>query len=209
MSGPARRTVRRRCAPGAALALAVGLLATGACGVPTGGDPDPIPAADVPAALASTPAAGNSDTAPPAAGQPRVHLVDDRDVLVPRSRTVDGAVAEQLTALLDDLAGGPSAVEREQGLTTAVPAQTRLTLRELTDGTATVELAGGNDTATGQQSRRAVAQVVLTATSLPGVQEVVLVQDGAPVEAPLPSGELTTRPLTAADYADYLTAAPS
>ncbi len=210
MTRPSPHAVRYGSGPVVAAVVALVLLWTGACGVPTGGAPEPIAAEDVPAALSPTPpSAGAPDAPPPAAGQPRVFLVDDQDVLVPRSRTVEGDVREQLAELLDDLASGPSAGEREERLTTAVPAQTRLTLRELTDGTATVELAGGNDTATGEQSRRAVAQVVLTATSLPAVDEVLLVQDGAPVEAPLPSGELTTDPLTAADYEGYLTAPPS
>jgi len=58
----------------------------------------------------------------------------------------------------------------------------------------------------GGASRRAVAQLVLTATSLQGVDAVRLTIGGDPVEAPLPTGELTSAPLTAADYAVFLTA---
>lgn len=195
----------------AALTLALVLLgaATG-CGVPTGGPPETIPPADVPAALSSAPAATTPPaTAPPAVGQPAVYLLDGEDVLVPRSRPVGGDVRDQVAELLDELAAGPSAAERDEGLTTAVPAQARLDLAQLSEGTATVELSSGSDAATGQESRRVVAQIVLTATSLPGVDSVLLSQDGAPVEAPLPDGELTTRPLTAADYAGFRTASPS
>ena len=53
-------------------------------------------------------------------------------------------------------------------------------------------------------SRLAVAQLVLTATSVSGVDGVLLTLDGQPVEAPLPSGELTTGVLTGADYAALL-----
>ncbi|HZB21324.1 MAG TPA: GerMN domain-containing protein, partial [Blastococcus sp.] len=59
----------------------------------------------------------------------------------------------------------------------------------------------------GAAGRRAVAQLVLTATSLQGVDAVQLTIGGEPVEAPLPTGELTSAPLTAADYAVFLTAA--
>ena len=54
-----------------------------------------------------------------------------------------------------------------------------------------------------------MAQVVLTATSLPGVDAVRLTFAGNPVEAPLPSGELTSGALTAADYATFLTGSPA
>jgi spore germination protein GerM len=53
-----------------------------------------------------------------------------------------------------------------------------------------------------------MAQIVLTATSLEGIGSVLLTRDGAPVEAPLPSGELTSEPLTSAEYAGLLTAPP-
>jgi spore germination protein GerM len=54
-----------------------------------------------------------------------------------------------------------------------------------------------------------VGQIVLTATSLPGVRGVRLTLDGEPLEAPLPSGELTSAPLTAEDYAALLSSPPS
>ena len=76
---------------------------------------------------------------------------------------------------------------------------------ELSDGTVTIDLGGDAEAPAGQESRRAVAQIVLTATSLPEVEEVLLTRDGEPVDAPLPSGELTSQPLSAADYEPLLT----
>lgn len=181
---------------------------TGACGVPTGGDPEAIPAAEIPAELTSRPPAATSGAAEQTAGQPVVYLVDPADVLVPRGRPVEGDARDQLDDLLDSLAAGPTAAERADGLATALSAQAGLAVGDLSGGTATVELTGVTDTVTGQQSRRAVAQVVLTVTSLPAVQRVLLTQDGDAVEAPLPSGELTSRPLTATDYGEYLTPPP-
>jgi hypothetical protein len=46
----------------------------------------------------------------------------------------------------------------------------------------------------------AVAQVVLTVTSVPGVDSVLVTRDGAPVELPLPGGALTSGPVTGRDY---------
>ena len=59
------------------------------------------------------------------------------------------------------------------------------------------------------QSRLAVAQIVLTATSLPEIRAVLLTSDGDLLEAPLPSGELTTAPLQAEDFDPLLVAPPT
>ncbi|MGY1808680.1 GerMN domain-containing protein [Blastococcus sp. SYSU D00669] len=180
------------------------------CGVPTGGAPEAIPASDVPYGLvdpAPTTAAPTSSA--PRADQPRVYLVGPDDVLVASGRDVDGTTTrERLADLLAQLADGPTAGERDDALTTALPPGLRLTVTGADDGTVTVDLAGAGDAPSGQQSRRAVGQVVLTATSLPEVRAVLLTLDGEPLEAPLPSGELTSAPLTADDYAPLATAPP-
>jgi hypothetical protein len=77
----------------------------------------------------------------------------------------------------------------------------------LEDRVATVELSGESPDAVPERLPLAVAQVVLTATSLPSVEAVLLTRDGVPVEAPLPGGELSDRPLREGDYAGLL--APS
>jgi hypothetical protein len=181
------------------------------CGVPTGGEPEAIPLSDVPFGLtepaSSTPAPASS---PPRADQPRVHLVGPDDVLVPTGRDVPGATTHaRLTDLLGQLAAGPTAGERNDGLTTALPPGARLTVAALEAGTVTIDLAGAGDAPSGQQSRLAVGQIVLTATSLPEVQAVQLTLAGEPLETPLPSGELTSAPVDGADYETLLVAPPS
>lgn len=47
---------------------------------------------------------------------------------------------------------------------------------------------------------------MLTVTALPGNRQALLTRDGKPLEAVLPSGELTGEPVTADDYRE-LTAA--
>lgn len=173
------------------------------CGVPTGGAAETIPASDVPYGLASPAPTSPAPAGPvPVVAPGRVYLVDAADGLVPRPREVDGATAEErLGALLDALAAGPTAEERDRQLSTALPPEVQLSVVELTGGTATVDITGAPEAPAGQASRRAVAQVVLSATSVPGIEAVVLTWDGERVEAPLPSGELTAEPLTRADYA--------
>jgi hypothetical protein len=183
-------------------ALVAVLLALAGCGVPTGGPPTAVPDSEVPYGLLSQsppPPAAGSDA--PGVGEPGVYLLQGTDRVVARVRQLpDRPVEEQLQLLLDDLAAGPAGEEEAEGLTTALAPDVDLTLASLTGGTATVDAVGAADVPIGRETRVAVAQVVLTATSLPGVSSVRLLVDGAPVAAPLPSGRLTDEPLTAADY---------
>lgn len=182
------------------------LLVLAGCGVPTGGAPTTIAPSDVPYGLAVPSATATpTPTAPPVSERSRVFLVGE-DRLVPRGRELAGVGSQQrLGQLLTALADGPTAQERDERLSTALPPDVRLSVGDIAEGTATVDIAGPVDAQSGWSSRRAVAQIVLTATSVPGIDAVRLTLAGEPVEAPLPGGELTTRPLTAIDYAVFVT----
>ena len=179
-----------------------------ACGVPTGGTPTTIAASDVPYGLAApSPTPRAAPSSDPEVEPSRIFLVDDDDALVARPRDTNASSRrERLEFLLTTLAEGPTGTERNEQLSTALPPEARLTLAELSDGAATIDIDGPAEAPSGWASRRAVAQIVLTATSVPGVDAVRLTLSGEPVEAPLPSGELTSEPLTAADYAALLVA---
>jgi hypothetical protein len=192
--------------PGAAVGRLVLALACGAlagCGVPTGDAPQRIPASDVPYGLASpAPPTAAPFSAVPAAGDPRVYLVTGWDLLVARGRDVTGpSLEDRLGKLLADLAVGPTRQELAEQLSTALRPEVRLAVEAVENGVATISIAGTEGGQSTGESRRAVAQIVLTATSLPGIDAVRLSAGGEVVEAPLPSGELTSRPLTADDYA--------
>ncbi|MGY1709220.1 GerMN domain-containing protein [Geodermatophilus sp. SYSU D00758] len=196
----------RRGGPGAVLPAALVLLLAG-CGVPTGEPAEPIPASEVPFGLATPTTEPAPSTSPtPAPGVPEVYLLAAEDQLVPRGREVlAGALPDRLESVLDELAEGPTSTERDAQLSTALPPEVELDVVEVSDGTATIDLSGSEQVPSGAAGRRAVAQVVLTATSVAGISAVVLTVDGARVEAPLPSGELTAEPLTEADYTEFLT----
>ena len=198
-----------RRAAGAAVLAALALV--GACGVPTGGTPTTIPASDIPYGLAApSPTPSASASVVPQLDPSRVFLVGKGDVLVARSREIEGATREErLEQLLAALADGPSEVERSEELSTELSPEVRLSLVELSDGAVTIDIDGPAEAPSGGASRRAVGQIVLTATSVPGVDTVRLTLAGEPVEAPLPSNEVTSRPLTAADYAPLLVAEAS
>jgi hypothetical protein len=192
------------------LALAAAAALAG-CGVPTGGAPDRIAASDIPYELASPSSGAPVATSSPARDdRPRVYLVNTDNVLVPSGRDVSGATTrERLDDLLGQLAAGPTSGEREDKLTTALPPRISLSVTSLDGGTATIDFSATSTSPAGEATRRAVGQIVLTATSLPGVTAVLLTHDGEQLEAPLLSGELTTAPLTTADYDRLLVAPPS
>lgn len=190
-----------------AIVLGLALMVAG-CGVPTGGEPQAIPSSEVPYGLADpSPSPTAPSTAVPVEAPSQIFLLSAEEVLVGVPREVGGtSVGERLTDLLAQLEAGPSAAEREEQLSTLLPPEVRLTLTDLADRTATIDLGVPTGAPSGAAGRRAVAQLVLTATSLQGVDAVQLTIGGDPVEAPLPTGELTSAPLLAADYAVLLTA---
>ncbi|WP_432573242.1 GerMN domain-containing protein [Kineococcus sp. SYSU DK005] len=200
--------------PAALLAAALGaaLLAAG-CGVPTG-EVRRVDAAQVPPELLETTGqpSGGSPTTGTAPG-PQVYFLDTEQVLVPVAAggeapagSGDGAggADERLAALLGRLAAGPGEGERADGLASALGPEVRLRVDGLTGGTARIEVSGLSDNLAADRLPLAVGQVVLTATSAPGIGAVQLVRDGEVLEVPLPGGERTAAPLGAGDYAPLL-----
>ena len=180
----------------------------GGCGVPAGGEPQAIPSSEVPYGLADpSPSPTGPSTPVPVETPSQIFLLSAQELLVGVPREVEGSsVRERLADLLAELEAGPTDVERTQQLSTLLTPEVRLSLTDLADHTATIDIGLPTGAPSGAASRRAVAQLVLTATSLRGVDAVALTIGGDPVEAPLPTGELTSAPLTAADYAVFLTA---
>ncbi|MFI7587428.1 GerMN domain-containing protein [Spongisporangium articulatum] len=202
-----RRVVARRLAPVAVV------VAVAACGVPTGGTSTVAATARVPYGLLNTaaPDAGAvTSLAPAAARRTRIALVagDGRIRMVPRARPVDASVST-VQSLLDQLAAGPSDEERRTGLGSALPTGVRLQAGGPRSGILTVDLSEGTPVQAADRLAVAVGQIVLTVTAVPGVRAVRLQRRGQPVDAPLPSGALTTRELVAADYQTLLDDPPS
>jgi spore germination protein GerM len=153
-------------------------------------------------------------TAPPApprtaTTRPFVYFLHDQDVVaVEASGVPQGELDLAVGAVLEELSRGPSERDRAAGLTTALGPDTELRLAGLDQGLAQVDVAAGDQVPAPARVPLAVAQVVMTVTSVPGVDSVRLTRDGAPVELPLPGGALTDQPVRASDYAS-LVAVPS
>lgn len=192
----------RRWPPALGLAACLVAAATllGSCGVPTGGGAQSISRSAVPFGLLSP-----STTTPPGG-------------------TVSGSVAVQiyfvngghlagvarlvrppatLQRAIDALLQGPSDNEISAGITTGISSQTVALSTATSAGLATLNLSSEFGQATGQQQVLAVAQLVFTATAVPGVAAVTIELDGNPIQVPVGNGSLTQpgTPLTRADFA--------
>jgi spore germination protein GerM len=169
-------------------------LAVLACGVAT--DPEPVPFDDeVKAAVAA------ALTPPPTASPVESgRLVDlyfiAGERLVALTRTVRDDPAAVVKALID----GPGATAVNLDLRTAIPPATRVRAVLVTDGTARVDLSADFTAVGGQEEIFAVAQIVVTLTTLPEVDGVIFAIDGADVAVPTGDGSVVDSPLTPRDY---------
>ena len=204
-AGMRRRLRVRRCGTAVAALLLVTVL--GACGLPRGGAVTSVPDDKVPYGLLSpTPTATQATGFPETAAT--VYLVDDEQHLLPVAAQVANAPLRPLVqTLLNRLAAGPTDRERARGLLTDLAPGSTLTLRSLTDGTATIQLQTQVQDPSPGRFPIAIGQVVLTATSVVGVDRVVLLQDdGSAANVPVPpDGDVTTAPLVASNYTSVLT----
>jgi len=196
----------------AALAIAAVLAGAAGCGVPGNGSTRAIAPDDVPKRLlqprANMPLPSPSPVGP-IVTVPRVFFLNADDQLVATPLPVEPAgVTPVEGAVLAALAAGPTEEQRARGLASALGPEVGLRLVEVLDGTARVEVAPSSRSPAADRLPLAVGQVVLSVTSVDGVDRVLLTHGGRPVEAPLPGGAQTSSPLVAADYASLVAAIP-
>jgi spore germination protein GerM len=186
---------RRRFATVCLAALAVAGV-TG-CGVGAQSDPRAIDASDVPFGLAER--ANTPTTRPEPSSHPFVVFLVADDHLRPVVRGARSAP----TALeqLRQLTRGPTPAESEAGLRTLLTPDVTIDDVRVVDGVATIELSGvGSAQPSGRERALAIAQMVYTATAIPGVDRVRFEVDGEPAEVPRGDGTLTGRPVDRGDY---------
>ncbi|HEY2831468.1 MAG TPA: GerMN domain-containing protein [Sporichthyaceae bacterium] len=174
------------------------------CGLGRGNvvDIDPM---SLPQRLVGSSTPSPTNTAEPARATGDVYFSSD-EVLVQAMRTLNAAPGQPaLQELLDDLSAGPDGRDRERGYSSALPPATRLRVTSLQGDVAIVDLAVDQPP---PDQTTAIAQIVLTTTSLPGVRRVRLTFNGKPINAPLANGAQTNRLLTRGDYEAMLIARP-
>ena len=199
----AARGRRRATAALVALALAATAL-LGGCGVGENDEPHVIAADELPPGLAGeTPTTSTSVASPTVQAVTVYYLVQQGDVvrLVGVTREVERAdrARDRLAAVLTP----PSAEEAATGVLTSIPADTALLETELdeSDGELTIDLSRSLFDVQGQELRNAFAQLVWTATELPGVRLVRFRVDGEEFRAPDGAGVEQPGAVTRADYA--------
>ena len=192
--------------------LAVALLA--GCGVPATGEPQVLSSTNVPYNLLRSPTATATPITSTTPGEAPTHVdqfagqvafvMDDRSgqkVVLERRWVRAGASTDVAQDLLTQLQAGPTVAEHTKGRGSAIPTGTGLVAQSVADGLVTIELTGENPVQAPDRLPLAVAQIVLTATSQPGVERVLLTRDGAPINPPLPNGTLTSgKQLPRLDY---------
>lgn len=182
-------------------------LAVAGCGLPQNGTTRTIARGDVPYRLLDPPGQGAPSSSPPgpSATTPQLFFVNRDDLLVAQPQPVNASgVAPVVTALLSALAAGPTRTQRQRGLATALGPDVTLELLGVRNRSARIALVPVGRPPDAERLPLAVGQVVLTATSVEGVDSVVIVQNKETLELPLPGGERTSDPVTAQDYATLL-----
>lgn len=182
----------------------LGLVLAG-CGMPPPGTSATIPPTQLPYGLDQQTARPTAVAPLPTLEQgPAVWLVRE-DALVPVAAPRVGADSPEpktmADALIAQLANGPTETELGAGYRSALSPTTTLRVLRIEKGVARVDLNVG-DTGLGGASQLPLAagQIVLTLTSVPEVDAVQFRHRDSPISVPLPSGVLTTRPMTEADY---------
>ncbi|MGH9065854.1 MAG: GerMN domain-containing protein [Acidimicrobiales bacterium] len=182
-----------------ALALLLGL-SLAACGIPADATAHRIPAKQVPFGLLQ-PAA--SRATPETIGGPTealvyIYLVGTSQHLVQVNRFVAKPVTvdEVVKALL----AGPNGTETTNGISSAVSDRAVLRSAKVSYlGVANLDLTLPNQL-TGSNQTVAVAQLVYTATGVPGVTGVTFSVNGKAVQVPDGTGTLVQGPVSRSDY---------
>jgi len=168
-----------------------------ACGIPADSQPRALASKDIPFDLLAPSTTVATPGTPGARASISVYLVGITG-LVPVSREVREPAT--LPEALNSLLAGPTDAEVTNGLRTAISAQTSVSAGAVGFGVGTVDLGGALGQVGGQEQILAVAQLVFTATSVPGIVKVQFTLAGRPVEVPAGDGTLTQGPLGRSDF---------
>lgn len=129
----------------------------------------------------------------PAATEEQVQLRS-----VPRSDTAGPS------DLLDSLLSGPNEDEIAAGLGTAIPEELDIVTARTVGTRLTIDINDAFNELSDAGLRRALAQLIATATEIEQVQQVRLRVDGENRSWPTGDGESVDRPLTIYDYSGFL-----
>lgn len=167
-------------------------LLLGACGVPLDAEPQPFEVE-----LAPPPEVDRAEPGDLAAVS--LFLVREGQVV---AVTRDLSSPADAMAVIGSLLEGTTAPEERAGLRTSIPVGTDLLTVRRENATLVLDLTRDFAAVGGEEEILAVAQIVLTATNLEGIESVAFELEGVPTDVPLANGALSEEPVAAADYRD-------
>lgn len=186
---PVRRSLPVRRPRRALPAILAVLVVAAACGVPQDPAPRVLDPADLPEELAIPATTTTSTEAPVPRQSVYLYFVDGEVLSQPVEREL--ATPAGLVAALDALIEGPTEEEASAGLTSVIPAETVVLGSDLTNGVLQVNLAEGTlEQIEGAFQSLAIAQLVYTATELPGVDWLWVLIEGEPRALPTDEGDV-------------------
>lgn len=160
------------------------------CGIPVEAEPEAVDVEIPPTPTVDAPTPGEL------AGV-SIYLLEDESLV---SVTRELPSPPSLTSIFDSLLDSVTETERQANLRTAIPPGTR-TLAVTEDGSVLlIDLSSEFAGVGGEEEIFAVAQIVLTATSIEGVDRVAFRLEGVPTDVPVANGALSVDPVSAEDY---------
>lgn len=182
--------------------VVAGVLVAGGCGIPVDDKPTLASPDDVPFDLLAE-GPGSSPTTTPTAPtgettEATIFLVQGERLALARREVPAPATGE---TVIEALQRGPTRSEAALGLRSALVGRDVMRSVGIHGGIATVDLGSDFTEIVGRDQIMALAQIVSTLTSLPGVGLVNFTLEGAPVGVPRGDGAVTTNPVSRDDYA--------
>lgn len=126
-----------------------------------------------------------------------LYLVDE-GVIVPVTRNLPEPV--DAITILESLLEGTTEPEERRGMRTSIPDGTQILDLEKNGSTVRLDLSSDFAAVGGEEELLAVAQVVLSVTSVENVEAVLFELEGVQTDVPLPNGALTDDPVTGNAY---------
>ena len=165
-------------------------LVVAACGIPLDAEPETV----------TVDAAGSPDVPDEFSGDlaaVTIYLVSDEALVRVTRDLPEGA---NLQSILESLLGRVTLPEERSNLRSSISAGTELIGVDQEQNVAHIDLSSDFAVVGGEEEILAVAQIVLTATSVDGIDLVAFQLEGVPTDVPVSSGALSIEPVAAADY---------
>ena len=189
---------RHRMTRSGAVALVLGAVTLAACGIPPDAAPRDVPVEDRSLSPAGDPVIDTAD------GASRVYLVGPGEPRLLRSVRRE---ASTLQALIETLVAGPTEGESALQLTSALPGDLIVQSTRQVGAVLYLDLSGEITKLSGEGLTLAVAQMVVTADDVDGVDTVQITIDGERFPLPRADGTTTTGLLRVYDYWRYIASA--